>query len=138
MSFNSVSVTLTNNIDLPQTKTIITQDIKTEARRRIAEEEAKQKALENELRIKAQHEAEEKARIYRNELVRLEAEKIQARLLAEKMVLEAEAQKATELREAQIKAEIERLKNRTPQEIMEEEIAFLRAKVSKLEAKLNF
>jgi hypothetical protein len=141
MSSNTINVHVTTNTTSSEQsikQTISTPlDIQAEAKMRLQKIKLQQEAIENANRIREEAEAEERVRQQKNELLKLEAEKLQIRLLAEKKLLEYEAQQAVELREAQIKAEMERLKNRTQYDIVQDDIAFLREKVKSLEAQVK-
>ena len=139
MSTNSVTVTVTNS-QLPTTATTqppVSSDVQLEARKRIAEAKAKEDAILNEAKFKAQQEADLKAFRLREEEIKMEAEKMVVRLEAEKAVVARQAKKAVEEREALVTAEIERLKGRTPLEILQEEVTSLRNELTGIKALLT-
>ena len=70
-----------------------------------------------------------------DEQVRIRVQEEQIRRLAEKAILEAELKKAEIAREAAIAAEIERLRNRTKQEILEDTVEELKQQLAAVKAK---
>jgi DNA-binding helix-hairpin-helix protein with protein kinase domain len=68
------------------------------------------------------------------EQVRMRVQEEQIRRLAEKAVLEAEAKKLALAKEQAIAAEVERLRNRTKQEILEDTIADLKDQLASVKA----
>jgi len=139
MSTNSVTVTVTNAQLSPSPLTIpspVSSDIQLEARKRLAEVKAKEEAILNEAKFKAQQEADLRAFRCREEEIKLEAEKMVVRLEAEKAVVARQAKKAVEERELLVAAEIERLKNRTPLEILQEEVISLSRDLSGIKSLL--
>jgi hypothetical protein len=139
MSTNSVTVTVTNS-QLPTNATTqapVSSDVQLEARKRLAEAKAKEDAILNEAKFKAQQEADLKAFRLREEEIKMEAEKMVVRLEAEKAVVARQAKKAVEERESLVAAEIERLKGRTPLEILQEEVTSLRNELNGIKALLT-
>lgn len=142
MSTNSVTVTVTNAqlppspLTIPSSISSISSDIQIEARKRLAEVKAKEEAILNEAKFKAQQEADLRAFRCREEEIKLEAEKMVVRLEAEKAVVARQAKKAVEERELLVAAEIERLKNRTPLEILQEEVISLSRDLSGIKSLL--
>jgi len=99
--------------------------IAAEARRRLISDHQKAQAAAAAAREKEMRElAEAEARI-REERIKLRAEEEMVSLMARRLTIEAEAKAASEKREAAIKAEMERLRNRTPLEILEDKVAAL-------------
>ena len=142
MSTNNVTVTVNTNPLPPSLPTATTQptvssDVQLEARKRLAEAKAKEDAILNEAKFKAQQEADLKAFRQREEEIKLESEKLVVRMEAEKLVGARQAKKAVEDREALVAAEIERLKNRTPLEILQEEVTSLRNELTGIKSLLT-
>jgi len=81
-----------------------------------AAELAKQKALEEEKAAEA--------RIH-EEFIRLRAEEERIRIEAEKLALQAQAKRLAEQKEAAVQAELERLRNRTPIEVLRDDFKAL-------------
>jgi hypothetical protein len=81
-----------------------------------AAELAKQKALEEEKAAEA--------RIH-DEFIRLRAEEERIRIEAEKLALQAQAKRLAEQKEAAIQAELERLRNRTPVEVLRDDFKLI-------------
>ena len=142
MSTSSVTINVTNaQVPSSPSPTAITQptvssDVQLEARKRIAELKAKEDAILNEAKFKAQQEADLKAFRQREEEIKLESEKLVVRMEAEKLVIARQAKKAVEDREALVALEIERLKSRTPHEILQEEVTTLRNELTGIKALL--
>ena len=143
MSTNNVTVTVnTNPLPLaPSTNAIthppVSSDVQLEARKRLADLKAKEDAILNESKFKAQQEANLKAFRHREEEIKLESEKLVVRMEAEKLVVARQAKKAVEDREALVAAEIERLKSRTPLEILQEEVTTLRNELTGIKSLLT-
>jgi hypothetical protein len=141
MSTNNVTVTVNTNPLPPSPPTATTQptvssDVQLEARKRLADLKAKEDAILNEAKFKAQQEADLKAFRQREEEIKLESEKLVVRMEAEKAVVARQAKKAVEEREALVAAEIERLKSRTPLEILQEEVTSLRNELTGIKSLL--
>jgi hypothetical protein len=140
MSTNNVTVTV-NTSPLPTTpivtsQPIVSSDVQLEARKRLAEAKAKEDAIFNEAKFKAQQEADLKAFRQREEEIKLESEKLVIRMEAEKLVVARQAKKAVEEREALVAAEIEKLKSRSPIEILQEEVTTLRNELTGIKSLL--
>jgi len=138
MSTNSVTVTVTNS-QLPANATTqapVSSDVQLEARKRLAEIKAKEDSILNEAKFKAQQEADLKAFRQREEEIKLESEKLVVRMEAEKLVVARQAKKAVEEREALVALEIEKLKSRTPLEILQEEVTNLRNELTGIKSLL--
>ena len=122
-----------------QTQTTAPDDtIKAEARRRIEAEAAKARAEAEAARIKAAKEAEEAEARIREERIRLRAEEERVQIEARRLVLEGEAKRIAAEKEAAIQAEMERLKNRSATEILEDKVAELTALVQTLQSRRCF
>ena len=116
--------------------TIATDDaIRAAAKKRFEQEEAaKVRALsETERKEKAREETIKSLALEKQIRARVQEEQI--RRLAEKAVFEAEARKIATQKEAAIAAEVERLRNRSKQEILEDTIAELKSQLASLKAK---
>ena len=143
MSTSSVTINVTNAQTPPSlsppatTIPTVSSDVQLEARKRLAELKAKEDAILNEAKFKAQQEADLKAFRQREEEIKLESEKLVVRMEAEKLVVARQAKKAVEDREALVAAEIERLKNRTPLEILQEEVTSLRNELTGIKSLLT-
>ena len=122
MSSNSVSIA---SID---------DTIRAAAKKRFEQEEAaKVKALtEAEQKEKAREETIKNLAL--EEQIRARIQEEQIRRAAEKAIFEAEARKTAIEKEAAIAAEVERLRNRTKQEILEDTIVELKSQVASLKA----
>ena len=136
---SSVNITVNTsamNVDEVARPTIATDEaIRAAARKRFEQEEsAKLKALtEAERKEKAKEEMIKTLAL--EEQIKSRVHEEQIRRLAEKAVFEAEARKIAIEKEAAIAAEVERLRNRTKQEILEDTIAELQSQVASLKAK---
>jgi hypothetical protein len=141
MSTSSVTINVTNaqvpSSPSPVIQTIVSSDVQLEARKRLAETKAKEDAILNEAKFKAQQEADLKAFRQREEEIKLESEKLVVRMEAEKAVIARQAKKAVEERETLVALEIERLKNRTPLEILQEEVTTLRNELTGIKSLLT-
>ena len=116
--------------------TIATDDaIRAAAKKRFEQEEA--------AKVKALTEAERKEKMREEtiknlaleEQIRARVQEEQIRRSAEKAIFEAEARKTAIEKEAAISAEVERLRNRSKQEILEDTIAELKSQVASLKTK---
>ena len=99
------------------------EEIQAEAKRQLKlheEKEATEKKQAAKVALEDEQAKEEKIR---NERIRLLVEDEQIRIRAQKMVLESEARQLAEKKEAAIQAELKRLKNRTPLEILEDKLS---------------
>ena len=136
MSNITVNVTTNGVPEVPTVPTAVVDDsIRAAARRRFEQEEAaRARELAAALKAEKQASAAIESHIL-EEQVKARVQEEQIRRLAERAVLEAEAKKAALAKEAAIAAEVERLRNRTKQEILEDTIAELKAEVSTLKAK---
>lgn len=101
------------------------EDIRLEALRRLERDRREEEEKRLEAKRQALKEANDREERVRGERVRLLAEEEQVKLQARRLVIEAEAKAAAQAREDAIKAEMERLKNRTQVEILEDKIAEL-------------
>jgi hypothetical protein len=140
MSTSSVTINVTNAqapSPTPTTVISVSSDVQLEARKRLADLKAKEDAILNEAKFKAQQEADLKAFRQREEEIKLESEKLVVRMEAEKLVVARQAKKAVEDREALVAAEIERLKSRTPLEILQEEVNTLRNELTGIKSLLT-
>ena len=137
---NTVTVTVNTAQTTPAPDKIVrisSPDIEAEARLRIASANATAKAAAMAADQKAQQEAEIRARLHKDELIKLKAHEMEIRIAAERLVMEAEAKRAIDEREAKIQKEIERLQNRTEAEVLKEDIAFLQNEMTTLKEKLS-
>lgn len=135
-SINITVNTSATNVDEAVRPTIATDEaIRAAAKKRFEQEEsAKVKALtEAERKEKAKEEMIKTLAL--EEQIKSRVQEEQIRRLAEKAVFEAEARKIAIEKEAAIAAEVERLRNRTKQEILEDTIAELQSQVVSLKAK---
>jgi hypothetical protein len=116
--------------------TIATDDaIRAAAKKRFEQEEAaKVKALTEAERNEKMREETIKS-LALEEQIRARVQEEQIRRSAEKAIFEAEARKTAIEKEAAIAAEVERLRNRSKQEIMEDTIAELKEQVASLKTK---
>jgi hypothetical protein len=116
--------------------TILTDDaIRAAAKKRFEQEEAaKVKALTEAERKEKMHEETIKS-LALEEQIKSRIQEEQIRRLAEKAVFEAEARRIATEKEIAIAAEVERLRNRTKQEILEDTIAELKEQVALLKTK---
>ena len=97
-----------------------------EARKRIAEEERTKKIQqENEKRIQMEQEAASAAAV-QEQMILLESEKLRIELEARQLVIEREAQRLAAEKEAAIASEMERLRNRTPLEKLQDDFEELK------------
>ena len=137
MSSITVNVN-TNNVKVDEVKTTpVTMDdsIRAAAKRRFEEEEAA-KLREAAAALNKDKAREESIKsIALEEQIKARVQEEQIRRMAEKAVFEAEAKKVALAKEAAIAAEIERLRNRTKQEILEDTINDLKQELSTLKAK---
>jgi GTPase SAR1 family protein len=128
VSANSVTVE-----DVKVAPAVVVDDsIRAAARRRFEQEEAvRTRELTAAVKAERQASAAIESHIL-EEQVRARVQEEQIRRLAERAVLEAEAKKAALAKEAAIAAEVERLRNRTKAEILEDTIAELKEQVASL------
>lgn len=126
-----------NTVSLDELRPAIATDdaIRAAARKRFEQEEAaKLKTLcEAERKEKAHEEMIKNLAL--DEQIRVRVQEEQIRRAAEKAIFEAEARKTAIEKEAAIAAEVERLRNRTKQEILEDTIAELKEQVASLKTK---
>jgi hypothetical protein len=128
-----VHTTAIPNDRLPSATPQTDAGIAAEARRRLISDHQKAQAAAAAAREKEQRDlAEAEARI-REERIKLRAEEEMVSLMARRLTIEAEAKAAAEKREAAIKAEMERLRNRTPLEILEDKVTALTEALSGLD-----
>jgi hypothetical protein len=109
--------------------------VKDEAIRRLQEEIRKEEEateLAKQKVLEEQKAAE--ARIH-EEFIRLRAEEERVRIEAEKLALQAQAKRIAEQKEAAIQEELDRLRNRTPFEVLRDDFKTIVKKLSKLETK---
>jgi hypothetical protein len=96
----------------------------------IAAEAAEKQMAAEKLSAAARAEAAEKERFERQERLNLHAERELARMQAERLLAEEQAVQARDAEAAALAAEIERLRNRSVTEILQDEIASLRAEMA--------
>ena len=97
-----------------------------EARKRLAEEErVKRIQVENEKRIRKEQEDASAAAV-QEQMILLESERLRIELEARQLVIEREAQRLAAEKEATIAAEMERLRNRTPLEKLQDDFEQLK------------
>lgn len=96
----------------------------------IAAEEAEKRAAALKLEAAATAAAEEKERTELQARLALQAERELARIQAERLLAEQQAVAAREAESAALKAEIDRLRNRSETEILRDELANLRAEIA--------
>ena len=131
---NNITVNITTTADVPETTTQHVNDtIKAEARRRLLAKEAKDKAEAEAARVKADAERESVEARIREERITLLAEEEQVRIKARRLAVEAEAKRLANEKEAAITAEMERLKNRSKTEILEDKVAELTATLARVQ-----
>lgn len=127
-----------NNVkvdDMKVTPMTVDDSIRAAAKKRFEEEEAA-KAREAAAALHKEKTREEMIKmIALEEQVKARVQEEQIRRLAEKAVYEAEAKKLALAKEAAIAAEIERLRNRSKQEILEDTITELKQELSSLKTK---
>ncbi len=100
-------------------------EITHEALRRLTEEIQKEEAAAELAKQKAlEEEKAAEARIH-EEFIRLRAEEERIRIEAEKLALQAQAKRLAEQKEAAVQAELERLRNRTPVEVLRDDFKAL-------------
>lgn len=105
-------------------------DIQEEARRvLLLEKQREREEAERQKAAEATAMAERERRLQEERTLLIQRE-IEARLLAEKMVLEEEARRIAQEKEAALKAELERLRNRTPLEVLQDEVVDLREQLA--------
>jgi hypothetical protein len=133
MSNININVT-TNSVasEAAAVPVVVDDSVRAAARKRFEQEEAlRAKEAASALKAAQQASAAIESHIL-EEQVRARVQEEQIRRLAERAVLEAEAKKAALAKEAAIAAEVERLRNRTKQEILEDTIADLKEQVVSL------
>jgi len=107
-----------------------------EARKRIAEEErVKRIQDENEKRLQNEQEAASAAAI-QEQMILLESERLRIELEARQLVIEREAQRVAAEKEAAIAAEMERLRNLTPIEKLQDDFEELKRQMQTKEVKV--
>jgi hypothetical protein len=107
----------------------IDSSVRAEARRRLEAEDSKKAEEAAEIRRKAEAKMEAEETALSAERIRLRAVEEQARRMAERLVIEAEAKKAVLEKEAAVAREIDRLRNRSEVEVLRDEIAELKAQM---------
>ena len=117
--------------------TVVDDSIRAMARARFqAEEEAKLQLAAVALK-KEQDKASELSAYVLEEQVKTRVQEEQIRRMAERAVLEAEALRIAQAKAAAVDAELERLRNRTRTEVLEDTVAELSNQLSTLRAKQN-
>ncbi len=116
--------------------TIATDDaIRAAARKRFEQEEAAKVRTLSEAERKEKAKEEMIKTLALEEQIKSRVQEEQIRRAAEKAIFEGEARKAAIEKEAAIAAEVERLRNRTKQEILEDTITELKEQVASLRSK---
>lgn len=105
-------------------------DILSEARKRHEMEKNDDLQKKRIIRKSALEERERIQKSIEEEKVRLEMERMEIEIRARQKVLEDEAQRLANEREAEVQAELERLRNRTPLEILQDEVETLREQLA--------
>jgi len=127
-----------NNVkveDVNVTPITLDDSIRAAAKKRFEEEEAA-KAREAAAILNKDKTREEMIKMMAlEEQVKARVQEEQIRRLAERAVYEAEAKKSALAKEAAIAAEVERLRNRSKQEILEDTISELKQELYSLKAK---
>ena len=121
------------SVEEPKVASLVVDDsVRAAAKRRFEQEEAaRAKELATALKAEKRAAAAIESHIL-EEQVKARVQEEQIRRLAERAVLEAEAKKAALAKEAAIAAEVERLRNRTKQEILEDTITELKEQMATL------
>lgn len=132
MATITVNVSSTANTMVNETTLPTDDSIRHEARKRLEEIQRKEREEAELKRLKAKAETEAAEARIRDEKIRLLAEEEQIHILAKRKVLEAEARRIAQEREDAIQAEIQRLRNRSQVEILEDKIASLTAQMDSL------
>jgi len=115
---------------------VVDDAIRAEARRRLETAEVERLAA---MRLIADKERKKSAAIEQNILeqqMRLRIEEEKLRLMAQRVAAEAEAKRLAKERENAIAAEMERLKNRTEVEVLQETVADLQAQIAELKSSI--
>jgi hypothetical protein len=136
MSSVTVNVTTSAGTQTPYTQSTTDDAIKLEARRRLMETQAKERAETEAALRKVQREKEVAESRVREERIRLLAEEEQVRLKAQRLLIEAEAKRLADEREVAIAVEMERLKTRSQSEILEDKVAELTATIKTLQTQM--
>lgn len=133
---NTIHVTVNTSSDSSSDRDHLGQGvpngIKNEAIRRLLSEEAKANAAAEVARAKVHATQEAAESRIRDERIVLLAEEEQVRLTARRFVIEAEAKRLAEDRERAIQAEMDRLRNRSKVEILEDKVAELTTLLSSM------
>jgi hypothetical protein len=99
--------------------------IKSEAQRRLLQQASKERLEAEQAKQKAELERELQESRIREERTRLYAEEETIRIKVRQLALEDEAKRLADEKEAAVQAEIVRLQNRTPVEVLQEKVADL-------------
>ena len=109
--------------------------VKDEAIRRLQEEiRREEEAVELAKQKTLDEQKAAEARIH-EEFIRLRAEEERVRIEAEKLALQAQAKRLADQKEAAIQEELERLRNRSPFEVLRDDFKSIVKKLTKLETK---
>jgi len=111
--------------------------IKAEARQRLILEEATSKAEKDSIHQKEELKRKETEERIHAERINLLAEEEQVRIKARRLAVEAEAKHLANEKEAAIAAEVERLRNRTKVEVLEDTVAELSAQLAELKSTIT-
>ena len=128
----NVNTNAPTNADVAPTTRTVDEAVRAEAKRRLEAVEAEQLAA---TRLAAEKEKQLRNQIEvltLEEQVRSRVKEEQIRILAQQAAAEAEAQRIALAKETAIAAEMERLKNRTKTEILEDTVADLKAQLASL------
>jgi len=133
ITLNVTSVT--TDAPAPTPEIHVDDAIRSLAKKRFEKEEKEKKKAEAALNKQDKNLSDDFQQKLLDEQVRMRVQEEQIRRLAEKAILEAELKKAEIAREAAIAAEIERLRNRTKQEILEDTVEELKQQLAAVKAK---
>lgn len=136
MSNITVNVNTTNTGSVAATPTVkvVDESVRALAMARFqAEEDAKRQAAADALK-KEQYKASEVGAYVLEEQVRMRVQEEQIRRMAERAVLEAEAKRLALAKEAAVEVEMERLRNRSKTEVLEDTVAELKAHLASINA----
>lgn len=127
---------MSTNETVTPAPTVVDDAIRAEARRRLEASKADRLAA---MRLVAEEEKKKSYDIEQSILdqqLRLRIEEEKLRLMAQRVAAEAEAKRLAKERENAIAAEMERLKNRTEVEVLQETVADLQAQIAELKSSI--
>lgn len=128
----NVNTNAPTNADIPAVTRTVDEAVRAEAKRRLEAMEAEQVAAARLVSDKEKQLRNQIDVLTLEEQVRARVKEEQIRILAQQAAAEAEARRIALANETAIAAEMERLRNRTKTEILEDTVADLKAQLASL------